>query len=114
PHSAIKTPYFTAQQSFAHFVTITVYKMKSGGDMFELLAIIVLIFAAIIFFKLLVLVFEAGIFLLAIPFKILGILLAVIGSVILLPLVVIPVLLSALFPLIVVGLAGLGLYYLLK
>lgn len=82
--------------------------------MLEVLAIILLIFAAVVVVKILGAILEVGFFVLAVPLKILLGLLGGIIVFIVVPAVLLPLLLVFLLPLLVVGLAVAGLVYLLK
>jgi len=86
------------------------------------LAIILLLFAfCLIFFKLLAVIFKAGVFVLSIPFQIIGALFAVCLMVMLLPFVAVAGVLAVVFaPLLIIGpflplvLVLLGLYLVVK
>lgn len=81
----------------------------------ELLGILILILLAAAFFKILGFIFQAGFFVVLLPFKILLAVILGVFALLLLPVfIVIPILLAALLPLLLIGLGIAGLVYLLK
>ncbi len=82
--------------------------------MFELLGLLFLIGIGWVVLKTLGIALEAGAFLLAIPFKIIGAIIGLVFGIIFLPFTIIGALFSLLEPLLIIGVVGLGLYFLLK
>ncbi len=82
--------------------------------MAELFALFLIGFGVLVFVKLFSVIFKTGLFVAVLPFKILGAFMSVIVLLIVIPLVAVPVIFSLFLPILLIGLAIVGLMYLLK